>query len=119
MKGAILVVDASQGVEAQTISNLYLAIDAGLEIIPVINKIDLPSAMVDTVKHQIKDLIGCKDEDIILASAKADLGIDEILEAIVQRISAPQGDPDAPLRALIFDSVFDTYPRIHRLSPGR
>jgi GTP-binding protein LepA len=108
-EGAILIVDASQGVEAQTISNLYLAIDAGLEIIPVINKIDLPSAMVDTVKHQIRDLIGCKDEDIILASAKADLGIDTILEAVVQRISAPKGDPDAPLRALIFDSVFDTY----------
>jgi GTP-binding protein LepA len=108
-EGAILVVDASQGVEAQTISNLYLAIDAGLEIVPVINKIDLPSAMVDTVKHQIKDLIGCKEEDIILASAKADLGIDVILEAVVQRIPAPKGDPDKPLRALIFDSVFDTY----------
>jgi GTP-binding protein LepA len=108
-EGAILVVDASQGVEAQTISNLYLAIDAGLEIIPIINKIDLPSAMVDTVKHQIKDLIGCKDEDIILASAKADLGIDEILEAVVQRIPAPKGDAAEPLRALIFDSVFDTY----------
>ncbi len=108
-EGAVLVVDASQGVEAQTISNLYLAIDAGLEIIPVINKIDLPSAMVDTVKHQIKDLIGCKDEDIILASAKADLGIDTILEAVVQRIRSPEGDPAAPLRALIFDSVFDTY----------
>ena len=108
-EGAILIVDASQGVEAQTISNLYLAIDAGLEIIPVINKIDLPSAMVDTVKHQIKDLIGCRDEDILLASAKADLGIDTILEAVVQRIRAPKGDPAAPLRALIFDSVFDTY----------
>jgi len=108
-EGAILVVDASQGVEAQTISNLYLAIDAGLEIIPVINKIDLPSAMIDTVRHQIKDLIGCKDEEIILASAKANLGIDEILEAVVTRISPPQGDPDAPLRALIFDSVFDIY----------
>jgi len=108
-EGAILVVDASQGVEAQTISNLYLAIDAGLEIIPVINKIDLPSAMVDTVRHQIKDLIGCRDEDIILASAKADIGIDEILEAVVKRIPAPKGDPAAPLRALIFDSVFDTY----------
>jgi GTP-binding protein LepA len=108
-EGAILVVDASQGVEAQTISNLYLAIDAGLEIIPVINKIDLPSAMIDSVKHQIKDLIGCKDEDIILASAKSNLGIEEILDAVVTRIAPPTGDPAAPLRALIFDSVFDIY----------
>jgi GTP-binding protein LepA len=108
-EGAILVVDASQGVEAQTISNLYLAIDAGLEIIPVINKIDLPSAMIDTVRHQIKDLIGCRDEDIILASAKSDIGIDEILEAVVHRIPPPEGDPAAPLRALIFDSVFDIF----------
>jgi GTP-binding protein LepA len=108
-EGAILVVDASQGVEAQTISNLYLAIDAGLEIIPVINKIDLPSAMTDAVRGQIKDLIGCSDEEIILASAKTNIGIDEILEAVVRRIPAPQGDPSAPLRALIFDSVFDIY----------
>ncbi|HEX9658306.1 MAG TPA: GTP-binding protein, partial [Bacteroidota bacterium] len=108
-EGAILVVDASQGVEAQTISNLYFAIDAGLEIIPVINKIDLPSAMIDTVKHQIKDLVGCKEEEIILASAKANLGIEEILEAVVKRISPPKGDPDAPLQAVIFDSVFDIY----------
>jgi GTP-binding protein LepA len=108
-EGAILVVDASQGVEAQTISNLYLAIDAGLEIIPVVNKIDLPSAMIDTVKAQIRDLIGCRDEDIILASAKTNIGIDEILEAIVTRISPPHGDPAGPLRALIFDSVFDIY----------
>jgi GTP-binding protein LepA len=108
-EGAILVVDASQGVEAQTISNLYLAIDAGLEIIPVINKIDLPSAMIDTVKHQIRDLIGCKDEDIIPASAKANIGVDEILEAVVARIPPPVGDPSRPLRALIFDSVFDAY----------
>jgi GTP-binding protein LepA len=108
-EGALLVVDASQGVEAQTISNLYLAIDAGLEIIPVINKIDLPSAMTDTVRHQIRDLIGCKDEDILLASAKANLGITEILEAVVRRIRPPQGDREAPLRALIFDSVFDAY----------
>ena len=108
-EGAILVVDASQGVEAQTISNLYLAIDAGLEIIPVINKIDLPSAMIDTVRHQIRDLIGCKDEDIIPASAKANIGVDEILEAVVARIPPPVGDPSKPLRALIFDSVFDAY----------
>jgi len=108
-EGALLVVDASQGVEAQTISNLYLAIDAGLEIIPVINKIDLPSAMVESVKHQIMDLIGCKDGDIILASAKMKLGVDEILEAVVQRIPPPKGDPSAPLKALIFDSIFDGY----------
>jgi GTP-binding protein LepA len=108
-EGAILVVDASQGVEAQTISNLYLAIDAGLEIIPVINKIDLPSATIDTVKQQIRDLIGCRDDEILLASAKANIGIDEILEAVVHRIPPPAGDPALPLRALIFDSVFDAY----------
>ncbi|MFZ5946499.1 MAG: translation elongation factor 4 [Stygiobacter sp.] len=108
-EGAILVVDAAQGVEAQTISNLYMAIDAGLEIIPVINKIDLPSAMVDVVKKQIIDLIGCKENEIILASAKTRLGIDLILEAIVKRIPPPSGNPDAPLQALIFDSIFDSY----------
>jgi len=108
-EGAILVVDAAQGVEAQTISNLYMAIDAGLEIIPVINKIDLPSAMPDVVKKQIVDLIGCKDEDIIPASAKTRIGIEEILEAVVRRIPPPTGDENAPLQALIFDSVFDPY----------
>lgn len=108
-EGAVLVVDAAQGVEAQTISNLYMAIDAGLEIVPVINKVDLPSAMVDVVKKQITDLIGCKEEEIILASAKTRLGIDLILEAIVQRIPPPTGDENAPLQALIFDSVFDSY----------
>jgi GTP-binding protein LepA len=108
-EGAILVVDASQGVEAQTISNLYLAIDAGLEIIPVINKIDLPSAMIDGVRQQIKDLIGCGDDEIVLASAKAEMGIEEILEAVVKRIRPPQGSPDAPLKAGIFDSMFDIY----------
>lgn len=108
-EGAILVVDAAQGVEAQTISNLYMAIDAGLEIIPVINKIDLPSAMVDVVKHQIIDLIGCKEEEILLSSAKAKIGFEAILEAIVNKIPAPKGDPEAPLQALIFDSVFDAY----------
>ena len=108
-EGALLVVDAAQGVEAQTISNLYLAIEAGLEIIPVINKIDLPSAMIDTVKHQIVDLIGCEEEEIILASAKTRQGIHEILEAIVNKIPAPKGDENAPLQALIFDSVFDSY----------
>ncbi|MEO8398376.1 MAG: translation elongation factor 4 [Ignavibacteriaceae bacterium] len=108
-EGALLVVDAAQGVEAQTISNLYLAIDAGLEIIPIINKIDLPSAEVEKVKSQIIDLIGCEDEDIILASAKAKLGIDEILDAVVKRIRPPKGDTESPLQALIFDSVFDPF----------
>ncbi len=108
-EGAILVVDAAQGVEAQTISNLYMAIDAGLEIIPVINKIDLPSAMIDTVKHQIIDLIGCKEEEIILSSAKTRIGIDKILEAIIQKIPPPEGSEESPLQALIFDSIFDSY----------
>lgn len=110
-EGALLVVDATQGVEAQTIANLYLAIEAGLEIIPVINKIDLPSAATTLpgVKQQVLDLLGCKEEEIILASAKAGIGIDEILEAIVLRIPSPKGNPDAPLRALIFDSLFDSY----------
>ncbi len=110
-EGAILVVDASQGVEAQTISNLYLAIDSGLEIIPVMNKIDLPSAatMMDTVRDEVIGLMGCKDEEIIRASAKAGIGIEDILEAVVNRIPAPKGDPEKPLRALIFDSKFDAY----------
>jgi GTP-binding protein LepA len=108
-EGALLVVDASQGVEAQTVSNAYMAIDAGLEIIPIVNKIDLSSAMIDTVKGEIINLLGCKDEEIILASAKANIGIDAILEAIVQRIPPPSGDAAAPTRALIFDSVFDAY----------
>ncbi|MBN1541450.1 elongation factor 4 [candidate division KSB1 bacterium] len=108
-EGALLVVDAAQGIEAQTVSNLYLAIDNDLEIIPVINKIDLPSAQIDWARQQIKDLIGCKDDEIILASAKVGLGIDEILEAIVARIPYPTGDPDAPTRALIFDSMFNSY----------
>src|ERR1035437_4762541 len=108
-EGAILIVDAAQGVEAQTISNLYMAIDAGLEIIPVINKIELPSAMIDQVKKQIIDLIGCKDEDIILASAKTRAGIEQILDAVVDRIPSPSGDENAPLQALVFDSIFDSY----------
>ncbi len=110
-EGAILVVDASQGVEAQTISNLYMAIDAGLEIIPVLNKIDLPSAstMIDTVKQEVIGLLGCKEEEMIPASAKAGIGIEEILEAIVERIPPPKGDPTKPLRALVFDSKFDAY----------
>jgi len=108
-EGALLVVDAAQGVEAQTISNLYLAIEAGLEIIPVINKIDLPGSMTDVVKKQIIDLIGCDEEEIIEASAKAQIGIDLILDAIINRIPAPEGDVDKPLQALIFDSIFDPY----------
>jgi GTP-binding protein LepA len=108
-EGAILVVDATQGIEAQTISNLYLAIDAGLEIIPVVNKVDLASAMVDTVTQTIVELIGCSPADIIPASAKSGIGVEEILHAIVDRIPPPKGDPTAPLQALIFDSVFDSY----------
>jgi len=108
-EGAILVVDASQGVEAQTISNVYMAIDAGLEIIPVINKIDLPSAMVEDVKHQLVDLIGCKPEEILLASAKAKIGIEDVLEAVVGRVPAPVGSSNSPLRALIFDAKYDSY----------
>ena len=110
-EGALLVVDATQGVEAQTIANVYLAIEAGLDIIPVMNKIDLPSAqtMIEQVKQEIIDLTGCKPEEILLASAKANLGIDEILEAVVDRLRPPVGDPEAPLQALIFDSVFDSY----------
>ncbi len=108
-EGAILVVDAAQGVEAQTISNLYLAIDAGLEIIPVINKIDLPSAEVEKVKGQIIDLIGCEDNEILLASAKTKIGIVEILERVVKKIPPPKGDPELPLQALIFDSKFDAF----------
>ena len=108
-EGAVLVVDAAQGVEAQTISNLYLAIDAGLEIIPVINKIDLPSAEIDKVSNQITELIGCKKEDIILVSAKSKIGIEDLLEIIVKKVPSPTGDPNAQLQALIFDSVFDSY----------
>ena len=108
-EGAILVVDAAQGVEAQTISNLYKAFDSGLEIIPVINKIDLQSAEVDKVTHQIIDLIGCAEDEILKVSAKNNLGIGELLESIVERIPAPRGDPDKELQALIFDSIFDPY----------
>jgi len=105
-EGALLIVDAAQGIQAQTISNLYLALEHELEIIPVLNKIDLPSAEPEMVKDQIVDLVGCNREDIIPASAKTGLGIDEILAAIVERIPAPKGDQNAPLKALIFDSVF-------------
>ena len=108
-EGALLVVDATQGVQAQTISNLYMAIDHNLEIIPVINKIDMPSAMPDEVEDEIVDLIGCDHSDIIRASGKTGEGIDEILRAVVERIPCPEGDPDAPLQALIFDSVFNSF----------
>ena len=108
-EGALLLVDATQGIQAQTISNLYLAIDNDLEIIPVINKIDMDGAMIEEVKDQIIDLIGCKPEDILLASGRTGLGVEAILEAIVERIPAPKGNPDAPLQALIFDSVFNSF----------
>lgn len=108
-EGALLVVDAAQGVEAQTISNLYLALENNLTIIPIINKIDLKSARVETVKHQITEILGIDESEIILTSAKEGLGVDEILEAVVQRIPAPNGSSNAPLRALIFDSLFDSY----------
>jgi GTP-binding protein LepA len=108
-QGALLVVDASQGVEAQTLANAHLASDAGLEMIPVINKIDLPGAEPEKAREQIEQVIGIDASNAILASAKAGIGIDEILEAIVHRLPAPQGDPDGPLRALVFDSWFDQY----------
>ena len=108
-EGALLVVDATQGIQAQTISNLYLAIEHDLEIIPVLNKIDVESAMVDVVTDQVVDLLGCKPEEILLASGKTGEGVKEVLDAIVERIPAPSGDPDAPLQALIFDSVFNSF----------
>lgn len=108
-EGALLVVDAAQGIQAQTISNLYLAIDNNLTIIPVINKIDLPGADIISTKSQIIDLIGCKEEEIICASAKEKIGINEILEAIAHKIPAPKGDPEAPLQAMIFDSIFNSF----------
>ncbi len=108
-EGALLVVDATQGVEAQTIANLYLALDAGLDIIPVINKIDLPSSDVEGVSQQIIDLIGIKREDILPVSAKAGIGVHELIEAIVKRVPSPADNNHLPLRALIFDSVFDAY----------
>ena len=108
-EGALLLVDASQGIQAQTISNLYLAIDNDLEIIPVINKIDMDGAMVPEVKDQIMDLIGCKEEEIIMASGRTGIGIEEILEAIITRIPPPEGNVNAPLQALIFDSVFNSF----------
>lgn len=108
-EGALLIVDASQGIQAQTISNLYMAIENDLEIIPVINKVDLDSAKPDEVEDQIVELLGCKRDEIIRASGKTGIGVPEILKAIVERIPAPKGDPDAPLQALIFDSVFNPF----------
>ncbi|HUH18184.1 translation elongation factor 4 [Albibacterium sp.] len=108
-EGALLIVDASQGIQAQTISNLYLAMEHDLEIIPILNKMDLPGAMPEEVKDQIIELIGGKREDIIPASGKTGLGVDKILEAIIKRVPAPVGDPEAPLQALIFDSVYNSF----------
>ena len=108
-EGALLIVDASQGIEAQTISNLYLALEHNLQIIPVLNKIDLPHAMPDDVTDEIVELIGCDREDVIRASAKEGIGIKEILQAVVDRIKPPKGDPKAPLQAMIFDSVFNSF----------
>jgi GTP-binding protein LepA len=108
-EGALLIVDASQGIQAQTISNLYLALEHDLEIIPILNKMDLPGAMPEEVKDQIIELIGCKREDIIPASGKTGLGVDNILKAIIERIPSPKGNPDGELQALIFDSVFNSF----------
>jgi GTP-binding protein LepA len=108
-EGAILVVDATQGIQAQTISNLFQALDHNLEVIPVLNKMDMANAMPEEVKDQIVDLLGCRREDIIEASAKTGLGLDEIFKAIITRIPAPKGDPNAPLQALIFDSIFNSF----------
>lgn len=108
-EGAILVVDAAQGIEAQTLANVYLALDNDLEILPVINKIDLPSAEPERVRQEVEEVIGLDASEAVLASAKAGIGIEEILEQIVEKVPAPTGDPDAPLKALIFDSLFDPY----------
>ncbi len=108
-EGALLVVDATQGIQAQTISNLYLAIENDLEIIPVLNKMDLDNAMPDEVKDQIVDMLGCDYEDIMEASGKTGYGVDKILEAIVDKVPAPKGNPEEPLQALIFESVFNSF----------
>lgn len=108
-EGALLIVDAAQGIQAQTISNLYMALEHDLEIIPIINKVDLPSAMPEEVEDQIIELLGCKREEIIRASGKTGLGVDDILRAIIERIPAPKGDPNGPLQCLIFDSVFNPF----------
>nr|HQU29144.1 GTP-binding protein [Nitrospirales bacterium] len=108
-EGALLLIDATQGIQAQTISNLYLAIGHDLEIIPILNKIDMENAMIEEVSEQIIDLIGCDPDDIILASGKTGQGVPDLMKAIVERIPAPKGDPEAPLQALIFDSVFNSF----------
>ena len=108
-EGALLVIDATQGIQAQTISNLYLALEHNLEIIPVLNKMDLDNAMPEEVADQIIDLLGCSPDDIIPASGKTGHGVDEILNAIVEKVPPPKGDPNAPLQALIFDSVFNSF----------
>lgn len=108
-EGVLLLIDATQGIQAQTISNLYLALENDLEIIPVINKIDMDGAMIPEVKDQIIELIGCKEQDILLASGKSGIGIEEILAAVIEKIPSPKGDPNAPLQALIFDSVFNSF----------
>jgi len=108
-EGALLIIDATQGIQAQTISNLYLALDHDLEIIPIMNKMDMDNAMPDEVEDQIVDLLGCKSEDIIRASGKTGMGVEEILEAVIHRIPHPKGDVEAPLQALIFDSIFNTF----------
>ncbi len=109
VEGAILLVDATKGVQAQTLANLYLAIEQGLEVIPVVNKIDLPNAEVEKAKKEIIHVLGCRDEDILLASGKTGVGVQAVLERVIERVPAPDGRVDAPLRALIFDSVYDTY----------
>ena len=108
-EGALLIVDAAQSIQAQTISNLYLALENDLEIIPILNKIDLPSANPEEVTDEIVNLLGCKPEDVLRVSGKTGAGVKELLEQIVERIPAPEGDPDAPLQALIFDSVFNPF----------
>ena len=108
-EGAILLVDASQGIEAQTMSNLYLALENNLELLPALNKIDLPKADVEGTEHDLLDILGCDPEDIMKVSAKAGIGIEELLDAAIEKLPAPKGDPDAPPQALIFDSYFDMY----------